>query len=99
MGLLADPGRRAVAGGLLWDHQTTLPLFAAWRAWLAERRPPTLAVWGEGDPSFVPAGVEAWRAAGPSTAVLLVDTGHSALVQELDAVAALVDRLLCAATA
>ena len=95
---LDDPARRAVAEALLWDYQTNPGLFPAWRAWLAEHRPPTLAIWGARDPFFVPAGAEAWRAAGPAAEVVLLDTGHFALVDELDAIATAVDRLLTSAT-
>lgn len=97
--LLAQPGRRAVAEALLWDYQTNPAQYPAWQAWLAEHRPPTLAVWGSRDPFFVPAGAEAWRHAGPQTEVVLLDTGHFALVEELDTIAAHVHDLLTRATA
>lgn len=96
---LAEPGRRAVAEALLWDYQTNPPRYRQWQAWLAEHRPPTLAIWGARDPFFVPAGAEAWRANNPSAEVVLLDTGHFALVEELDAIATHVDRLLTAANA
>lgn len=95
---LDDPARRAVAEALLWDYQTNPGRYPAWQAWLAEHQPPTLAIWGARDPFFVPAGAEAWRAAGTRAEVVLVDTGHFALVEELDAIAAAADRLLTTAT-
>jgi len=97
--LLAEPGRRAVAEALLWDYQTNPPRYPAWQAWLAEHRPPTLAIWGARDPFFVPAGAEAFRHANPGAEVVLVDTGHFALVEALESIAAAVHDLLTRAYA
>ncbi len=30
--------------------------YGAWQAWLREHKPPTLAVWGRNDPSFIAPG-------------------------------------------
>jgi pimeloyl-ACP methyl ester carboxylesterase len=92
--LLADPARRAIAEALLWDYQTNPGLYPAWQAWLSEHRPPTLAIWGARDPFFTPAGAEAYRSANPEAEVVLLDTGHFALVEELDAIANSVHDLL-----
>lgn len=97
--LLADPGRRAVAEALLWDYQTNPGLYPQWQAWLGEQRPPTLAIWGARDPFFTPAGAEAFRTANPDTEVVLLDTGHFALVEELDTIADAVGCLLTRAYA
>ena len=92
--LLDEPDRRAVAEGLLWDYQTNPPRYADWQAWLAAHRPPTLAIWGARDPFFVPAGAEAYGNANPDAEVILLDTGHFALVEELDAVATAIHAFL-----
>jgi pimeloyl-ACP methyl ester carboxylesterase len=47
-----------------------------------------LAIWGENDPYFIPAGAEAFRRDNPNATVQFVDTGHFALethVEEIDA--------------
>jgi len=78
----------------LWDYQTNPPRYADWQAWLAAHRPPSLAIWGAGDPFFVPAGAEAYGKANPDAEVILLDTGHFALVEELDAVATAIHAFL-----
>lgn len=97
--LLADPRRQAVAEALLWDYQTNPGLYPQWQAWLGEQRPPTLAIWGARDPFFTPSGAEAFRTANPDTDVVLLDTGHFALVEELGTIADAVDGLLTRAYA
>jgi len=97
--LLADPARRAIAESLLWDYQTNPALYPHWQGWLGEHRPPTLAVWGARDPFFTSAGAEAYRTANPDAEIVLLDTGHFALVEELEAVAEAVHGLLARAYA
>jgi pimeloyl-ACP methyl ester carboxylesterase len=53
-----------------------------------------LAIWGANDPFFIPPGAEAYKRDVPSAEVVLLDTGHFALVEELDTIAAYVDRFL-----
>jgi pimeloyl-ACP methyl ester carboxylesterase len=53
-----------------------------------------LAIWGRNDPYFVPAGAHAYRRDVPSAEVVLLDTGHFALEEEVDAIAADVDAFL-----
>jgi pimeloyl-ACP methyl ester carboxylesterase len=92
--LLEEPERHRAALALLWDYQTNPPSYPLWQAYLASRRPPVLAVWGARDPFFIPAGAEAFRTHQPDAEVVLLDTGHFALVEELDAVATHIDRFL-----
>jgi len=92
--LLEQPERHRAAEALLWDYQTNPPSYPAWHAYLAENRPPVLAIWGARDPFFIPAGAEAFRTHQPDAEVVLLDTGHFALVEEVDTVAAHVDRFL-----
>ena len=40
---------------------------------------PTLAIWGKGDPFFIPPGAEAFKRDNPNAVVELLDTGHFAL--------------------
>ncbi len=53
-----------------------------------------LAIWVANDPFFIPPGAEAYKRDVPSADVVLLDTGHFALVEELDVIAAHVDRFL-----
>ena len=44
-------------------------------------------MWGRNDPFFTPAGAEAYRTDVPDADVILLDTGHFALEEEVDAIA------------
>lgn len=63
----------------LFAYQDNVAQYPAWQAWLAERRPPALIVWGENDPFFTMAGVEALEALLPEARTRLYDAGHFAL--------------------
>ena len=48
-------------------------------AYLRDRKPAVLAVWGKNDPFFLPAGAEAFRCDLPAADIRFFDTGHFAL--------------------
>ncbi|MCF3960192.1 alpha/beta fold hydrolase [Streptomyces fuscigenes] len=88
------PGRAEYMKSLLWDYRNNPPLYPSWQAWLRERRPALLAIWGKNDPFFIPAGAEAYARDVPDAEVILVDTGHFALEEEVDEIAARTGDLL-----
>jgi pimeloyl-ACP methyl ester carboxylesterase len=88
------PGRSQYMADLLWDYQHTVARYGEFQAWLRRRGAPVLAIWGRNDPYFVPAGAEAYRRDAPDAAVVLLDTGHFALEEEVDTIAANVDAFL-----
>ena len=88
------PGRAQYITDLLWDYQHTVPRYGEFQAWLRAREPRVLAIWGRNDPFFVPAGAWAYRRDVPSAEVVLLDTGHVALEEEVDTVATNVDVFL-----
>jgi pimeloyl-ACP methyl ester carboxylesterase len=92
--ILDLPGRKEYAQALLWDYQHTPPRYGEFHRWLATHQPAVLAIWGNADPFFIPAGAEAFRGDVPDAEVVLLDTGHFALEEELDTIAEHVDELL-----
>jgi len=92
--LLEAPGRKKAAEALLWDYQHNPALYPEWQAYLRANQPPLLAIWGANDRFFIPPGAEAYKRDVPSAEVVLLDTGHFALVEELDVIAAYVDGFL-----
>jgi pimeloyl-ACP methyl ester carboxylesterase len=88
------PGRKDYMGALLWDYQNNPPAYPAWQAWLRDRQPGLLAIWGKNDGFFIPAGAEAYARDVPGAEVVLLDTGHFALEEEADEIAARTDALL-----
>jgi pimeloyl-ACP methyl ester carboxylesterase len=64
---------------LFRDYATNIPLYAKFQAYLREEQPPLLAVWGQNDPFFLPAGAEAFKRDLPRADVRFYETGHFAL--------------------
>ena len=88
------PGRADYMKSLLWDYQTNPVRYPSWQAWLRERQPNVLAVWGRNDTFFIAPGAEAYRRDVPSAEVVLLDTGHFALEEAADEIAAHVNTVL-----
>ncbi|NYF09215.1 pimeloyl-ACP methyl ester carboxylesterase [Leifsonia sp. AK011] len=85
--ILDLPGRSEYMKAILWDYQNNPAQYPVWQAWLRRRQPKVLAIWGKNDPFFIPAGAVAFQRDVPDTEVILLDTGHFALEEEVDAIA------------
>ncbi|MEV0645828.1 alpha/beta hydrolase [Phytomonospora sp. NPDC050363] len=88
------PGRKEAQIALAFDYRTNVNCYSAWQAWLRAHRPPTLIVWGTGDPFFGPDGARAFLRDVPGAELHLLDTGHFALEEDLGPIAALVGDFL-----
>ncbi len=64
---------------LIFDYQNNVKLYPVFQKYLRAFKPPVLAVWGKNDPSFIPAGAEAFLRDIPDAEIHLVDSGHFAL--------------------
>jgi pimeloyl-ACP methyl ester carboxylesterase len=64
---------------LFKDYASNVALYPAFHAYFKEYQPPFLAVWGDKDPFFLPAGAEAFKKDLPKAIVKFYDTGHFAL--------------------
>ena len=76
---LSRPGNDEIQLDLLGDYRTNVALYGDIQAYLRNRRPPVLAVWGRNDPFFIPPGAEAFKRDVPEVEVRFLDTGHFAL--------------------
>lgn len=76
---MAKAGRDEIQSDLIWDYQTNVRLYPAFQQYLRENQPPVLCVWGKNDPSFLPAGAEAFKKDVPRAQVELLDGGHFVL--------------------
>jgi pimeloyl-ACP methyl ester carboxylesterase len=76
---LARPGAHEAQLDLLLDYASNVALYPDFQAYFRKHKPPLLAVWGEHDPFFVPAGAEAFRRDNPEAEVHFYPTGHFAL--------------------
>ena len=62
----------------------------AGREYLRRNQPPTLVVWGANDPIFTQEGGRAFQREVPDTEVHMLDTGHFALEDHCQEIAAFV---------
>ena len=82
------PGRKAIQVDLALDYHRNVERYPAWQAWLRQHRPPALIVWGRNDAFFPAAGAEAYLRDLPDAELHLLDTGHFALEEDVDFIAA-----------
>jgi pimeloyl-ACP methyl ester carboxylesterase len=75
---------------LFGDYKSNVALYSRWQEYLRSTKPPVLAVWGNGDPFFSPAGAHAFRKDVPDAEIHLFDTGHFALETDGPEIAALI---------
>lgn len=82
------PGNVDVQLDLFYDYRTNPLLYSEWQKWFRESKVPVLAVWGEGDPCFVPPGAKAFKNDVVDAEVYLLEgAGHFALETHLDVIA------------
>lgn len=82
-------GRAEIQNDLILDYRTNVALYPKFQQYLREKQPPLLAVWGKNDPSFIPAGAEAFRKDLPQAEIHFVDSGHFALESHVEEIASL----------
>ena len=68
-----------IQSDLIFDYQSNVALYPKFQEYLREYKPKLLAVWGENDPSFIPAGAKAFKKDLPNAEIHLVNSGHFAL--------------------
>lgn len=76
---MSRPGMDEIQSDLIFDYQDNVRLYPEFQAYLRKYQPPLLAIWGKNDPSFIPAGAEAFKKDLPHAIVDYVDSGHFAL--------------------
>ena len=74
-----QPGNAEIQLDLLLDYASNVAMYPLFQQFFREYQPPLLAVWGEHDPFFMPAGAEAWKRDLPNAEIKFYNTGHFAL--------------------
>lgn len=64
---------------LFLDYASNVALYPKFQQYFRDKQPPVLAVWGQNDPFFIPAGAKAFAKDVPKAEIHLYDTGHFAL--------------------
>lgn len=91
---LTRPGMDQIQLDLMFDYRTNIAAYPLWQAYLREHHPPTLVVWGKNDPLFTVAGALAFGREVKDAEIHLLNAGHFALDEEVDTIAALMNRFL-----
>ena len=92
--LLDRVGQQDIQLALFYSYGSNPPLYPKWQQFLREKQPPTLIVWGKNDAIFPAAGAEAYLRDLPEAELHLLDTGHFALEEDGDEIAALIRTFL-----
>ena len=87
---LSQPGQAGIQSDLFYDYRTNVAAYPKWQAWMREKRPRLLVIWGKYDPSFDLSEPEAYRRDVPDAQVHVLDAGHFALDTAADQIAGLV---------
>ncbi len=92
--LLDRPGNDEIQLDLFLDYGSNPPLYPAWQTYFRDHQPPTLIVWGRHDPIFPTPGALPYLEDLPHAELHLLDTGHFALEEDGERIAALMDEFL-----
>jgi pimeloyl-ACP methyl ester carboxylesterase len=87
---LSQPGQADIQSDLFYDYRTNVDAYPKWQAWMREKQPRLLVIWGKYEASFDPSEPEAYRRDVPKAEVHIVDGGHFALDTAADRIAQLV---------
>jgi pimeloyl-ACP methyl ester carboxylesterase len=91
---LDRPGNVEIQLDLFYDYRTNVDLYPRFQAFFRERRPPTLIVWGKNDEIFPAPGALAYQQDLPQAELHLIDSGHFALEDQGQEIAALIRSFL-----
>lgn len=85
---LDRPGNMDIQLDLVKDYKNNVLLYPSFHQYFRKYHPLLLAVWGNKDPFFLPAGAEAYKTDLPDATVKFYNTGHFALETHLNPISA-----------
>jgi pimeloyl-ACP methyl ester carboxylesterase len=77
--LLERPGNKEIQLGFFANYGTNVALYPKFQEYFRTSGVPVLAVWGKGDPAFIPPGAEAYARDVKKFELHLIDASHFAL--------------------
>jgi pimeloyl-ACP methyl ester carboxylesterase len=87
---LNQPGQADIQSDLFYDYRTNVENYPKWDAWMREKQPRLLVIWGKYESSFDPSEPESYRRDVPKAEIHIVDGGHFALDTAADEIAFIV---------
>jgi len=91
---LNQPGQVEIQSDLFYDYRTNVENYPRWQAWMHEKQPRLLVIWGKYESSFDSSEPESYRRDVPNAEVHIVDGGHFALDTAADEIAALIGQFM-----
>ena len=91
---LASPARWIFKATYSTDYRTNVDSYPKWQAWMREKQPRLLVIWGKYELSFDSSEPESYRRDVPNAEIHIVDGGHFALDTAADEIAALVGQFI-----
>lgn len=85
---LHDDNSKRIQLDFFYDYRTNVELYPAWQKFLADNKPKTQIFWGKGDIFFTPQGGEAYLQVVPDADFHWLDSGHFAVEDCGDYIAA-----------
>lgn len=92
--LLERPGLKEIQYRLFYDYRTNISEYSSFQRMFREKQPPTLVVWGENDVFFLKKGALAYGRDLKTIEYQFYKTGHFALEEHGDDIAARIDSFL-----
>ena len=86
--LLDRPGNQEIQLDMFLSYRTNVEEYPAWQAMFRKHQPPTLIVWGQNDHIFPADGAHPYKRDLKDVEFHLLDTGHFALEEFGDEIAA-----------
>ena len=91
---LTRPENNDIQLAMFYDYRTNVPLYPKWQKYFREHQPPTLIVWGKNDFIFPAEGAYPYQKDLNNVDFNLLDTGHFALEEKGEEIAAHILRFL-----
>jgi pimeloyl-ACP methyl ester carboxylesterase len=83
----SNPAKREFMSRLFMNLATNVPLYPQWNAYLKDRQPKTLIVWGRNDPLILPAAAELVKRVVPTADLRYFDGSHFVLDEYAEPIA------------
>jgi pimeloyl-ACP methyl ester carboxylesterase len=81
---LSKPGQPDIQTELFYDYRTNVDAYPKWQAWMREKQPCLLVIWGKHDLSFDPGEPERYHKDVPNAEIHVLDAGHFAIDTKTD---------------
>lgn len=92
--LLDRPNNKEIQVQLMLSYETNIAEYATWQEYFRKFQPPALITWGANDPIFPAEGAYPYKRDLKNVEFHLLNTGHFALEDHYEEIAALVDDFL-----